>query len=248
MIDWSLPLGLEHLFTLGMLVLLQAVLGFDNLLYISLESKRVVADKQSFVRKTGIGIAIILRIVLLFVILIAIGSLQKPFFEYGLEPAVAHVEHGSDTGQATASGDDHAHEDEEAHADDHAKGGHHVLRKPNEEGSIFAGAFNAHSVITLLGGIFIIYTAFKEIMHMLAIHHIDGSHDSDRKRGVAMTIAWIVLMNLVFSFDSILSAIAPMAKSTFYFVIAIMVAVDVIQTRYQRKLLAAKAHEAGGHA
>jgi hypothetical protein len=39
-----------------------------------------------------------------------------------------------------------------------------------------------------------------------------------------------------------------MAKSTFYFVIAIMVAVDVIQTRYQRKLLAAKAHEAGGHA
>ena len=31
---------LEVLFTLAMLVLLQAVLGFDNLLYISLVSKR----------------------------------------------------------------------------------------------------------------------------------------------------------------------------------------------------------------
>ena len=30
----------EILMTLGMLVLLQAVLGFDNLLYISLESQR----------------------------------------------------------------------------------------------------------------------------------------------------------------------------------------------------------------
>ena len=31
---------MEVLFTLFMLILLQAVLGFDNLLYISLESKR----------------------------------------------------------------------------------------------------------------------------------------------------------------------------------------------------------------
>ncbi len=31
---------LENLLTLGMLVMLQAVLGFDNLLYIALESRR----------------------------------------------------------------------------------------------------------------------------------------------------------------------------------------------------------------
>ncbi len=35
---------LENLFTLGVLSLLQAVLGFDNLLYISLESKRVTPE------------------------------------------------------------------------------------------------------------------------------------------------------------------------------------------------------------
>ena len=45
---------LPHLLTLVMLVLLQAVLGFDNLLYISRESKRAPADQQSRVRMIGI--------------------------------------------------------------------------------------------------------------------------------------------------------------------------------------------------
>ena len=58
-------LTLDSLFTLFMLILLQAVLGFDNLLYISLESQKAPKDRQSFVRKMGVGLAIILRIVLL---------------------------------------------------------------------------------------------------------------------------------------------------------------------------------------
>ena len=41
----------DNLFTLAMLTLLQAVLGFDNLLYISLESKRAPAHRQAFVRR-----------------------------------------------------------------------------------------------------------------------------------------------------------------------------------------------------
>ena len=57
---------LENLFTLCMLVLLQAVLGFDNLLYIALESKRVAPHQQAKLRKIGIALAVILRIVLLF--------------------------------------------------------------------------------------------------------------------------------------------------------------------------------------
>ena len=49
-----------EIFTLGnfvdllLLVMLQAVLGFDNLLYISLESKRAPADKQAAVRKLSL--------------------------------------------------------------------------------------------------------------------------------------------------------------------------------------------------
>ena len=59
---------MEAIFTLALLILLQAVLGFDNLLYISLESKRAPLEQQSKVRKFGIGLAIILRIILLFLL------------------------------------------------------------------------------------------------------------------------------------------------------------------------------------
>ena len=62
-------------------------------------------------------------------------------------------------------------------------------------------------MIVLGGGVFIIYTALKEIMHMLTIHELSGDASADR-RTVGSAIAWIVVMNLVFSFDSILSAIA----------------------------------------
>ena len=76
---------LAHIMTLLMLTLLQAVLGFDNLLYISIESKRVEKDQQSMVRKWGIGLAIALRIVLLIVITAAIKYMSKPFLQMHYE-------------------------------------------------------------------------------------------------------------------------------------------------------------------
>ena len=63
----------QVIFTLLMLVMLQAVLGFDNLLYISLESKKAPEKDRKRVRKIGILIAIALRIVLLFVLVSLIG-------------------------------------------------------------------------------------------------------------------------------------------------------------------------------
>jgi predicted tellurium resistance membrane protein TerC len=252
---------LASITTLALLTLLQAVLGFDNLLYISLESKRAPKEKQPFVRRMGIGVAIGLRIILLFVVVHAIEAFQDPFWS------------------------------------------------PQIDG-IFSGEINGHSLIVLAGGIFIIYTAVKEIFHMLALDESHGSDDSGAK-SVSSVIAWIIIMNLVFSFDSILSAIAltgkmehafaimatsilisgglmiwlsdhvsaflqknrmyevlglfvlfivgimlvsegghlahlslfdheihAMTKPTFYFVLTVLVLVDIVQGRYQRKLLA----------
>ncbi|MDP7034264.1 MAG: tellurium resistance protein TerC [Planctomycetota bacterium] len=245
---------MEHVLTLGMLIFLQAVLGFDNLLYISLESKRVAEDRQSFVRRTGIGLAIALRIILLFVLVKAISMFQDPFFS------------------------------------------------PNW--GFFEGEISIHSLIVLIGGVFIIYTALKEIVHMLSLHDLDQSTEGEES-SVGKAITWIVTMNLIFSVDSILSAIAltdnftimaiailvsgglmialadrvsvfleknrlyevlglfilfivgimlvtegghlahlkffgysieAMSKSTFYFVIIILVLVDMAQSRYQKKL------------
>ncbi len=263
---------LEHIFTLLMLVMLQAVLGFDNLLYISLESKKAPEADRKRVRKVGILIAIGLRIVFLFVIVSLIGYFQKPFsFLTGKVDGVVDF------------------------------------------------AFNGHSMIVLFGGAYIIYTAIKEIWHMISITDMDEDIEGDGKKGTksanAVVIA-IVIMNLVFSFDSILAAIGltshipdekiafgimaiaivisgllmlvladkiseflaknrmyevlglfillivgvmlitegghlahiklfgneitPMNKTTFYFVLFFLVVTDVVQGRYQKKLLAAK--------
>ena len=262
---------LENIFTLFMLIMLQAVLGFDNLLYISLESKKAPETDRKRVRKVGILIAIVLRIVLLFLLVSIIEYFQKPFsfLTGGFEDVIKF-------------------------------------------------AFNGHSIIVLLGGGFIIYTAIKEIWHMIGTQNLEQSASDQRKgtKSSKTVIFSIVLMNLVFSFDSILAAIGltsaiesnatafiimtiaivisgllmlfladrisdflaknrmyevlglfilfivgimlitegghlahlklfgneivPMSKTTFYFVIAILVIVDVVQGKYQKKLLARK--------
>ena len=161
--------------------------------------------------------------------------------------------------------------------------------------------------MVLGGGIFILYTAIKEIMHMMTLE--ESGHVQRKPKSFISGLFWIVLMNAVFSFDSILSAMAltdefyvmataiviggllmvfmadhvteflqknrmyevlglfilflvgvmllsegghishlklfgneivPMSKTTFYFVIAVMVIIDIVQGRYQKKLLAMK--------
>ncbi len=147
---------LDNFISLFLLVLLQAVLGFDNLLYISLESKQAPADKRHSVRQWGIGIAIVLRIILLFLIMTIIGKFQNELFSFSFS-------------------------------------------------GFLEGKFNLHSVVVLFGGAFILYTAIKEIWHIMLG---EFSHEERKPKSAFMVIFWIVLMNVVFSFDSILSAMA----------------------------------------
>ncbi len=67
--------------TLVILTALETVLGFDNLLYITIEAKRVDPAQQAYVRQIGTILAILLRIVLLFVVLSLIQLFQSPWFE-----------------------------------------------------------------------------------------------------------------------------------------------------------------------
>jgi len=257
--------SIDNIVTLAMLTLLQAVLGFDNLLYITLESKRAPADKQAFVRRFGIALAMVLRIGLLFLLVSVIEIFQSPWFNV------------------------------------HWTG-------------VVEGVFNFHAIIVLLGGAFIIYTATKEIWHMMQIQQL--GHEDRKPKSIVNIIFWIVSMNLVFSFDSILSAIAltdvfiimataifigaalmiwlsdgvavfleknrmfevlglfillvvgimllsegghlahlmlfgnpvtPMTKTTFYFVIVVLVLTDIVQSRYRKKLMAQRAAMEGAH-
>ncbi|WP_299772129.1 hypothetical protein [uncultured Pseudoteredinibacter sp.] len=253
-------LSVENFANLAVLIFLQAVLGFDNLLYISIESQRAPAAQQAAVRRWGIIIAVALRVILLFVMIKLISSLTEPFFDINW------------TG-------------------------------------VIEGSFNFATIVFLFGGVFIMYTAVKEIFHLLSIDDLATEH-SDRGASSAMKVtAMIVFMNLIFSFDSILSALAitdvfavlavailasgaamylladrvtefiqknrkyevlglfillivgvvllgegghqahlklfghavePMSKATFYFSVAVLVIVDIIQSKYRKKLEAQK--------
>ncbi len=260
---------MAELFTLGnlidllLLVLLQAVLGFDNLLYISLESKRAPEQHQAAVRRWGIGLAIVFRIALLFLLLNMIEKFQTTLF---------------------------------------------TLDWPG----VIEATFDFHAIIVIFGGVFILYTAMKEILHMMSLEDIDYDSSGRGSKSVAFVIFWIVAMNVVFSFDSILSAMAitkvfaimataiiiggilmialadvvseflqknrmyevvglfilflvgvmllsegghlshmtlfgseisQMSKGTFYFVLVIIIVIDIVQSRYQRKLNMAKAYK-----
>lgn len=149
-------LTIDNFISLLLLILLQAVLGFDNLLYISLESKQAPAAMQRAVRQWGIGIAVVLRIVLLFLIMSVIEKFQNQLFAIHLS-------------------------------------------------GFFEADFNLHALVVVFGGAFILYTAIKEIwLAMLG----ELEHGERKPKSAVVVIFWIVLMNAVFSFDSILSAMA----------------------------------------
>ncbi|MEP1768692.1 MAG: tellurium resistance protein TerC [Sulfitobacter sp.] len=152
-------LTIENLGNLIMLCFLQAVLGFDNLLYISIESQRAPVAQQAAVRKWGIILAVALRVVLLFVMIKAIDAMAEPFFILEWE-------------------------------------------------GILTGGVNFATLVFIIGGAFIMYTAVKEISHMLAVEHLDTDLNSKSGKSAAKVVGLIVLMNLIFSFDSVLSALA----------------------------------------
>ncbi|MEY1556300.1 TerC family protein [Yoonia sp. R2331] len=152
-------LTLENAMNLLVLCFLQAVLGFDNLLYISIESKRAPVAQQKAVRMWGILIAVALRVVLLFVMISLIDALSEPFYTFTWD-------------------------------------------------GVITGAVNFATVVFVFGGAFIMYTAVKEIAHMLSMDHL--GHDIEGKGGksAVQVVMLIVFMNLIFSFDSVLSALA----------------------------------------
>jgi predicted tellurium resistance membrane protein TerC len=149
----------ENLLNLLMLCFLQAVLGFDNLLYISIESQRAPIASQKNVRRWGILIAVALRVVLLFVMIRLIDAMAAPFF---------------------------------------------IMNWPG----YLEGGVNFATCVFVLGGIFIMYTAVKEIAHMLSMDKLDHDVNGKSSKSATQVVVLIVIMNLIFSFDSVLSALA----------------------------------------
>lgn len=83
---------------LAALIILEIVLGIDNIIFLSLVVAKLPKHQQSFARKLGLSCAMIMRILLLFV-LAWIAQISRPLFyiyQYKITAISPHVSLGSD--------------------------------------------------------------------------------------------------------------------------------------------------------
>lgn len=165
------------------LIVLEVVLGIDNLIFIAIISNKLPAHQQEVARRIGLLLAMGMRIGLLFLIGWLV-TLQTPLFDLGI------------TGNPTASG------------------------QPS-----FETAFSGRDLILLTGGLFLLWKATKEIHHSMETHQ--SGDMLDKKSSVVQltfgaAIAQIIALDMVFSVDSILTAVGMTDE------IPIMVAAVVI--------------------
>jgi predicted tellurium resistance membrane protein TerC len=166
------------------LVVMEVILGIDNLIFISILSNKLPESERARVRRIGIGLALGMRLLLLSMIAWLVG-LTATVFDLGL------------SGAAGAYGE-----------------------------PTFETAFSWRDLILIAGGLFLIWKATKEIHH-----NVDSTPSNDvlDKKSVAVltagsAIVQIILLDMVFSIDSILTAVG-MTDNLAVMVIAVLVAV-----------------------
>lgn len=173
---------------LAALVVMEVVLGIDNLIFISILSNKLPAEQQSKARRLGIALALILRLALLSGIAWLVG-LTTPIFDLGLVGPIDEMT------------------------------GHPV----------YETAFSARDLILIAGGLFLVWKATKEIHHNMDVEA--SGNLLDKKGHVAISfgsvIFQILLLDMVFSIDSILTAVG-MTDHLPVMVIAVLVAVAVM--------------------
>lgn len=158
---------------LATLIVMEVVLGIDNLIFISILTNKLPEHQQERGRRIGIGLALILRLGLLTTVAIIV-QLTQPVF------------------------------------------------------TLFGQSFSWRDLILIAGGLFLVWKATKEIHH-----HVDPLPDGDMFDGKSATIgfaaaiAQILMLDLVFSIDSIITAVGMTEHIPIMF-IAVIVAVSVM--------------------
>jgi predicted tellurium resistance membrane protein TerC len=155
------------------LVVMEVVLGIDNLIFISILTNKLPPENRDKARKIGIGLALVMRLALLGTVA-WIVRLTEPVFEVA---------------------------------------GH---------------GFSWKDIILIAGGLFLLWKATKEIHH--SVDPVD--HDGDfiaksTTTGMTAAIGQILLLDLVFSVDSIITAVGMTPHIPIMFV-AVIAAVTVM--------------------
>lgn len=92
----------------------------------------------------------------------------------------------------------------------------------------FDGSISGQSLIILCGGLFLLYKSVTEIHHKLEGE--EDHHSGAKKNGLVSVIVQIVALDIVFSFDSVLTAVGLVSFNEFGYegAMAIMVTAVVI--------------------
>jgi len=156
------------------LIVMEVVLGIDNLIFISILSNKLPPEHRQRVRRIGISLALVMRLVLLSMIA-WIVSLTAPVF------------------------------------------------------TVMDNAFSWKDMILIAGGLFLLWKATKEIHHSV---DTKASHELLDKKDVVISnvgsaIFQIILLDLVFSIDSILTAVG-MTEHLPIMIIAVLVSITVM--------------------
>jgi len=169
------------------LIVMEVVLGIDNLVFISILSNKLPEHQRSKARRLGISLALIMRLALLSTLAFIVG-LTAPVFSLPWSPSPG--------------------------PDGHAP---------------FDLSFSWRDLILIAGGLFLVWKATTEIHEKVDVSDSHGV--MDLKGPVASNfgaaIVQILLLDIVFSIDSILTAVG-MTDHLPIMVIAVIVAVTAM--------------------
>jgi predicted tellurium resistance membrane protein TerC len=152
------------------LIVMEVILGIDNLIFISILTNKLPEHQQSVARRIGIGLALIMRVALLATIAFIV-QLTEPIL------------------------------------------------------TVFGHGFSWRDFILIGGGLFLIWKATKEIHHNVDPNPLPDLFDRRTLTvGFGSAIVQILFLDLVFSIDSIITAVG-MTEHIPIMIIAVLVAV-----------------------
>lgn len=142
---------IDAIIPLVSLIALEVILGIDNIIFISILADRLPEEQKNKLRYWGIGLAMIMRLLLLALVS-WIMKLDTTLF------------------------------------------------------NLFDIDFSGKSLILLTGGLFLIYKSTKEIYHKTELESEEGPKVV-KNGGFGKLLAEVILLDLVFSIDSIITAV-----------------------------------------
>lgn len=218
-VDWTFA----SLMALLTLTILEIVLGIDNVIFIAILASKLPKELQKRARQIGLLLAMGQRIVLLFLAFLVIQLDKHSIIRFWKRADESATERADELAHAAEGAGEHAPAAADAH---HATSPYWV-------------DLSAKDLIVLLGGVFLIYKAVKEIHEKL-----EGDPEGHMKEKAAVSmksvLIQICLLDLVFSVDSVLTAVGLtdqlpiMIVAVVTSVIVMMVFADAISSFVER--------------